>query len=188
MVLMLLGRSEEKVTGVDLALAPKLYHLVIALGHFKNWAIPESLAHVRNYIKVKHRLCNFTKKSRQQKNLLQNKGSSCDRLSEIESFDCADFPTRIVGEIKSFSTEGWVAPKLSKRMDKFMLYMLIAGKKALIDGGITKDVMDELNKEKCGVLIGSGMGGMKVTSDSIEALRVSYRKLTPFSVLLQHQI
>ena len=31
------------------------------------------------------------------------------------------------------------------------------------DGGITDDVMDELNKEKCGVLIGSAMGGMKVT-------------------------
>jgi len=48
-------------------------------------------------------------------------------------------------------------------MDKFMLYMLTAGKKALVDGGITDDVMDELNKEKCGVLIGSAMGGMKVT-------------------------
>ncbi|CAL0301250.1 unnamed protein product [Lupinus luteus] len=42
----------EKVTGIDLALAPKFYHLVIALGHFKNWAIPESLAHFHNYIKV----------------------------------------------------------------------------------------------------------------------------------------
>jgi len=69
---------------------------------------------------------------------------------------------RIAGEIKSFSTDGWVAPKLSKRMDKFMLYMLTAGKKALVDAGITDDLMDELNKEKCGVLIGSAMGGMKV--------------------------
>lgn len=43
-----------------------------------------------------------------------------------------------------------------------MLYMLTAGKKALVDGGITEDVMNELNKEKCGVLIGSAMGGMKV--------------------------
>ncbi|KAE9601574.1 putative beta-ketoacyl-[acyl-carrier-protein] synthase II [Lupinus albus] len=104
-------------------------------------------------------------------------------ISEIEAFDCADFPTRIAGEIKSFSTEGWVAPKLSKRMDKFMLYMLTAGKKALVDGGITKDVMDELNKEKCGVLIGSGMGGMKVFSDAIEVLQISsYKKLNPFSV------
>ena len=70
---------------------------------------------------------------------------------------------RIAGEIKSFSTDGWVAPKLSKRMDKFMLYLLIAGKKALADGGITEDIMNELDKSKCGVLIGSAMGGVKVT-------------------------
>ena len=74
------------------------------------------------------------------------------------------FLQRIAGEIKSFSTDGWVVPKLSKRMDKFMLYMLTAGKKALADGGITEDVMNELDKARCGVLIGSAMGGMKVTS------------------------
>ncbi|KAL8498338.1 hypothetical protein ACS0TY_021598 [Phlomoides rotata] len=103
-------------------------------------------------------------------------------ISEIETFDCSQYPTRIAGEIKSFSTDGWVAPKLSKRMDKFMLYMLTAGKKALADGGITEDVMDELNKAKCGVLIGSAMGGMKVFYDAIEALRISYRKMNPFCV------
>lgn len=69
---------------------------------------------------------------------------------------------RIAGEIKSFSTDGWIAPKLSKRMDKFMLYMLTAGKKALADAGINNDLMDEMDKKKCGVLIGSAMGGMKV--------------------------
>lgn len=47
-------------------------------------------------------------------------------------------------------------------MDKFMLYSLTAGKKALQDGGVTQDVMEELDKAKCGVLIGSAMGGMKV--------------------------
>ncbi|KAK4492987.1 hypothetical protein RD792_000042 [Penstemon davidsonii] len=103
-------------------------------------------------------------------------------ISEIESFDCSQYPTRIAGEIKSFSTDGWVAPKLSKRMDKFMLYMLTAGKKALADGGITEDVMDEIDKSRCGVLIGSAMGGMKVFNDAIEALRVSYRKMNPFCV------
>lgn len=70
---------------------------------------------------------------------------------------------RIAGEIKSFSTDGWIVPKLSKRMDKFMLYMLTAGKKALADGGMTDDAMKNLDKAKCGVLIGSAMGGMKVT-------------------------
>ncbi|KAL2251000.1 3-oxoacyl-[acyl-carrier-protein] synthase II, chloroplastic [Sesamum indicum] len=103
-------------------------------------------------------------------------------ISEIEAFDCSQYPTRIAGEIKSFSTDGWVAPKLSKRMDRFMLYMLTAGKKALADAGITEDVMDELNKARCGVLIGSAMGGMKVFNDAIEALRISYRKMNPFCV------
>lgn len=114
-------------------------------------------------------------------------------ITEIEAFDCSHYPTvcpfefffsetflhlyfrawnlilrlqiqRIAGEIKSFSTDGYVAPKLSKRMDKFMLYMLTAGKKALVDGGVTEDVMNELDKTRCGVLIGSALGGMKVTS------------------------
>lgn len=44
-----------------------------------------------------------------------------------------------------------------------MLYLLMAGKKALADGGITEDIMEELDKAKCGVLIGSALGGMKVT-------------------------
>ncbi|OVA08309.1 Beta-ketoacyl synthase [Macleaya cordata] len=103
-------------------------------------------------------------------------------ISEIEAFDCSQFPTRIAGEIKSFSTDGWVAPKLSKRADKFMLYMLTAGKKALADGGISEEVMNELDKARCGVLIGSAMGGMKVFNDAIEALRISYKKMNPFCV------
>ncbi|PPD82410.1 hypothetical protein GOBAR_DD20668 [Gossypium barbadense] len=103
-------------------------------------------------------------------------------ISEIETFDCAQFPKRIAGEIKSFSTDGWVAPKFSKRMDKFMLYSLTAEKKALQDGGVNEDVMEELDKTKCGVLIGSVMGGMKVFNDAIEALRISYRKMNPFCV------
>ncbi|CAH8347756.1 unnamed protein product [Eruca vesicaria subsp. sativa] len=39
----------EKLTAVDLSLAPKLYHLEIALGHYKNWSVPESLTNVRSY-------------------------------------------------------------------------------------------------------------------------------------------
>ncbi|XP_015070593.1 3-oxoacyl-[acyl-carrier-protein] synthase II, chloroplastic-like [Solanum pennellii] len=103
-------------------------------------------------------------------------------ISQIETFDCSEFPSRIAGEIKEFSTNGWVAPKLSKRADKFMLYMLTAGKKALADGGISEDLLQELDKARCGVLIGSALGGMKVFHDGIEALQVSYKKLNPFCV------
>ncbi|WVY92820.1 hypothetical protein V8G54_031908 [Vigna mungo] len=42
----------EKVTAVDLSLAPKLYHLVVVLGHFKKWSVPESLSHVHIYTEL----------------------------------------------------------------------------------------------------------------------------------------
>ncbi|KAJ7538414.1 hypothetical protein O6H91_11G046800 [Diphasiastrum complanatum] len=111
-------------------------------------------------------------------NLLEGKSG----ITEIENFNCEDFPTRIAGEIKSFSSDGWVSPKFSKRMDKFMLYLLTAGKKAVADAGITLDVMKELDKGKCGVLIGSALGGMQIFNDAIAALRISYRKMNPFCV------
>ncbi|MCL7045666.1 hypothetical protein MKW94_004067, partial [Papaver nudicaule] len=41
-----------KVSAVDLALAPKLYHLEAALGHFKCWSVPKNLTFVQNYMKV----------------------------------------------------------------------------------------------------------------------------------------
>jgi glutathione S-transferase len=42
----------EAISGADLSLAPKLYHMEIALGHYKNWSVPDSLANVKAYMKV----------------------------------------------------------------------------------------------------------------------------------------
>ncbi|XP_031499452.1 3-oxoacyl-[acyl-carrier-protein] synthase II, chloroplastic-like isoform X2 [Nymphaea colorata] len=112
------------------------------------------------------------------KNLLEGVSG----ISEIESFDCSGFPTRIAGEIKSFSPDGLVSPKISKRMDKFMLYMLTAGKQALIDGGLTEETMKNLDVAKCGVLIGSGIGGVQVLYDNTVACMVSHKKMSPFCV------
>ncbi|KAI3910271.1 hypothetical protein MKX01_030097 [Papaver californicum] len=42
----------EKVSSVDLSLAPRLFHLEVALGHYKCWSVPENLGHVRNYMKL----------------------------------------------------------------------------------------------------------------------------------------
>ncbi|XP_022976471.1 glutathione S-transferase DHAR2-like isoform X1 [Cucurbita maxima] len=42
----------EKVTAVDLSLAPKLYHIDIALGHFKKWVFPENLSSLSAYKKL----------------------------------------------------------------------------------------------------------------------------------------
>ncbi|KAL9233719.1 hypothetical protein vseg_008677 [Gypsophila vaccaria] len=41
----------EQVCAADLSLGPKLYHMDIALGHYKNWSVPESLSYVKSYLK-----------------------------------------------------------------------------------------------------------------------------------------
>ncbi|XP_076922650.1 glutathione S-transferase DHAR2-like [Bidens hawaiensis] len=51
----------ETISAVDLSLAPKLYHVKVALGHFKKWAVPESLAHVHNYMKLLFSRTSFEK-------------------------------------------------------------------------------------------------------------------------------
>ncbi|GAB2279898.1 Glutathione S-transferase dhar3, chloroplastic [Dionaea muscipula] len=42
----------KEVSAADLSLGPKLYHLEIALGHYKDWLIPDSLTYLRSYMKV----------------------------------------------------------------------------------------------------------------------------------------
>ena len=60
---------------------------------------------------------------------------------------------KIAAEIKSFSADGCVSPKLFKRADKSVLYLLTAGKKALADAGITEQVTNVLDKTRCGLLL-----------------------------------
>ncbi|XP_021293824.1 3-oxoacyl-[acyl-carrier-protein] synthase II, chloroplastic-like [Herrania umbratica] len=113
-------------------------------------------------------------------NLLQ--GSS--GVSEIENFDSSQLPTNIGGEIKYFSADSWVSSKLAKRADKFMLYLLTAGKKALADGGITNEVNRELNRSRCGIIIGSGLGGLRIFHEWIETMMTSSKMPNPFSLPL----
>jgi len=42
----------EKISAVDISLAPKLYHLKVALAHFKKWSVPEELTYVRDYMET----------------------------------------------------------------------------------------------------------------------------------------
>ncbi|KAK9118047.1 hypothetical protein Scep_016140 [Stephania cephalantha] len=40
----------ERISAADLSLGPKLYHMEIALGHYKEWSVPESLPHLKSYM------------------------------------------------------------------------------------------------------------------------------------------
>ncbi|KAK8994936.1 hypothetical protein V6N11_046003 [Hibiscus sabdariffa] len=51
----------EKVSAADLSLAPKLHHLEIALGHYKKWSVPDTLPHMKSYMKTIFSMESFVK-------------------------------------------------------------------------------------------------------------------------------
>ncbi len=101
----------------------------------------------------------------------------------IEEFPCQDFPTRFAGAIRNFEVGEYLDKKQARRVDPFIRYTVVAGKKALEKGGLSKENLEKLDKKRCGVLIGSGMGGMNVFYDGTETLLTKgFKRITPFFV------
>lgn len=104
-------------------------------------------------------------------------------VAPITHFPCEDYPTRIAASIHDFDPGVYIDKKQARRIDKFISYALVAGKKALESASLDAEALNKLTKEKCGVLIGSGMGGMSVFSDGIETLlEKGNRRVTPFLI------
>ena len=98
----------------------------------------------------------------------------------IEEFDCSEYPTRFAGAIRNFDVEGYMDKKQSRRVDPFIRYTMVSGKKAIEHAKLD---LNKLDKKRCGIVIGSGMGGMSVFYDGIETvLSKGFKRLTPFFI------
>ncbi|XP_047317089.1 probable glutathione S-transferase DHAR2, chloroplastic [Impatiens glandulifera] len=51
----------KSVSASDLSLGPKLHHLEVVLGYYKNWSVPDTLPHVKSYMKTIFSLDSFIK-------------------------------------------------------------------------------------------------------------------------------
>jgi len=86
-------------------------------------------------------------------------------LGPITKFDASEFRTRIAGEVKNFNITQYVAFKDSKRMDLFCQYAIAAGDEALRCAGLPKNFQEsELDENRVGVLVSSGIGGIIATT------------------------
>ncbi len=104
-------------------------------------------------------------------------------IRPIQEFPCEEYPTRFAGSVQDFDTGEYIDKKQARRVDPFIRYAMVAGKKALEMSGLSSVELDKLDKTRCGVLIGSGMGGMVTFSDGVETLLTKgFKKLTPFFV------
>ena len=112
-------------------------------------------------------------------NLLAGKSG----ITPITEFPCEDYPTRFAGCIHNFEAGEYMDKKQARRADKCIAYTMVAGKKALAHAGLKGEELAHLQKTRCGILIGSGMGGMTVFADGVQTLiEKGQRKVSPFFV------
>jgi 3-oxoacyl-[acyl-carrier-protein] synthase II len=86
-------------------------------------------------------------------------------IGSISLFDASRHACRIAGEVKGFNPHEYLERKEAKRMDRFAQFAVAASKQAIADA---KFVINELNAEQVGVIIGTGVGGLKVLEDQQE--------------------
>ncbi len=83
-------------------------------------------------------------------------------IGEITLFDAHRHACRIAGEVKNFDPHDYMDRKEAKRMDRFAQFGVAAAIQAQADAQF---VINDLNAEQVGVIIGSGIGGLKVLED-----------------------
>src|SRR3954464_11490307 len=109
-------------------------------------------------------------------------------LRAIQSFDVSDLPAKVAaqvprGETSSglFNADDWVAPKDQRKMDDFIIFGLTAATQAVEDSG-WKPTNDE-DRERTGVLIGSGIGGLQTIYETSKILiEKGPRRVSPFFI------
>ena len=101
-------------------------------------------------------------------------------ITRISRFDPSGFACQIAGEVKNFELAKYLTPKDARRMDTFIHFGLAAAIDALKDSGLE---VTEANRERIGVNIGSGIGGLQMIEDTHKTyLADGPRKISPFFI------
>ena len=101
-------------------------------------------------------------------------------IGKVTLFDASQHACKIAAEVKNFDPHEYLDKKDAKRMDRFAQFGVCASKQAIADAKFT---IDELNADRVGVLIGTGVGGLKVMEDQNENLLTKGpRKVSPFTI------
>ncbi|WP_019638122.1 beta-ketoacyl-ACP synthase II [Paenibacillus fonticola] len=102
-------------------------------------------------------------------------------VSAIESFDVSDYPTRIAASIKDFNPEDYVDRKEARKMDRFVQFAAAAATNAMKDSGLM--IGEQVEPERVGVIIGSGIGGLGTWEDQHNVLlQKGPKRVSPFFI------
>jgi 3-oxoacyl-[acyl-carrier-protein] synthase II len=83
----------------------------------------------------------------------------------IQSFDPSAFEVQIAAEVLDFNPAAHMDPKMARRMSRFVAFSMAAGKEAVADAGIDFGAMTELQRDRVGVVVNTGGGGIEQIID-----------------------
>jgi 3-oxoacyl-[acyl-carrier-protein] synthase II len=109
-------------------------------------------------------------------------------IRSIQNFDVSDLPAKIAGQVPrgetasgAFNADDWVPPKDQRKMDEFIVYAMAAAEQAVTDAEWKPQDPEE--KERTGVMIGSGIGGLPgITEGALTLHEKGPRRLSPFFI------
>ncbi|PPR41685.1 MAG: 3-oxoacyl-[acyl-carrier-protein] synthase 2 [Alphaproteobacteria bacterium MarineAlpha8_Bin1] len=110
---------------------------------------------------------------------------SASGIRKLDGFDIEGLTSKIGGQIPETGDtdlfpEKVIEVKDKKKMEPFIQYALIASKEALKDSGWQPQ--NDLESQRTGVMVGSGIGGLDGIRKSAENLEKSPRKISPFFI------
>jgi 3-oxoacyl-[acyl-carrier-protein] synthase II len=109
-------------------------------------------------------------------------------ISGIQSFDVSDLPAKIAGQVPRgdtasglFNADDYVPVKEQKKMDMFIVFAIAAAHEAVADSGWVPP--DDEARERTGVMVGSGIGGLNYIYDASVTLHErGPRRISPFFI------
>jgi 3-oxoacyl-[acyl-carrier-protein] synthase II len=88
-------------------------------------------------------------------------------VAPITLFEASRHACRFAAEVKNFDPAGWLEPKEAKRWDRFCQFGVVAAKQAVLHAGLS---IDDSNRHRVGVSIGSGVGGLLMMESQAHVL------------------
>lgn len=89
-------------------------------------------------------------------------------IAPITLFDASQHKTKFAGEVKGFDAAAMFGAREARKMDRFTQLGVAATEEALLDSGLK---IDESNRDRVGIVIGSGIGGIGTIMQELDTYR-----------------
>ncbi|MFO0867668.1 MAG: beta-ketoacyl-ACP synthase II [Pirellulales bacterium] len=101
-------------------------------------------------------------------------------IHPLQIFDTTEFKIKFGGDVHDWNPQGYLDPKEIKRVDRFTQFAVVAAIDAVRDAGLDFDRED---RDRCGAIIGSGIGGLSEIEEQIGRLiSKGPDRVSPFTV------